>query len=76
MRKAILGAIATAILTSTFTGVAVNKLTTQTIERNNVVYTKQYAHKNVIDMNDVKNISKTEKGVLIETEKDGYYWGK
>lgn len=76
MRKAILGAIATAILTSTFTGVAVNKLTTQAIERNNVVYTKQYAHKNVIDMNDVKNISKTEKGVLIETEKDGYYWGK
>ena len=74
MKKIIIGAIASAILSSIVTGVAVNTLTTQNIKENNVIYSKEYAHKNIVDMTKVRDIQDSDKGVLIGTETDGYYW--
>ena len=74
MKKLIITALTATILSGTITGVVTNKLTAQDIKRNNVIYTKDYAHENIIDMNNVIGIKTTENGVLIETETDGYYW--
>ena len=74
MKKLIITALTTTLLSGTITGVVTNKLTAQDIKRNNVIYTKDYAHENIIDMNNVIGIKTTENGVLIETETDGYYW--
>lgn len=76
MKKLIITALTATILSGTITGVVTNKLTAQEIKRNNVIYTKDYVHKNIVDMNNVTNIKTTENGVLIETETDGYYWAK
>ena len=76
MKKLIITVLTTTILSATITGVVTNKLTAQEMKRNNVIYTTDYAHRNIIDMNDVTDIKTTENGVLIETETDGYYWAK
>lgn len=70
MRKLVFGALAVAIFSATIGGVA----TTTLIKNNNVVYSKDYAHKNVVDMNKVVSIESSEKGILINTENDEYYW--
>jgi hypothetical protein len=74
MKKLIITALTATILSGTITGVVTNKLTAQDIKRNNVIYTKDYAYENIVDMNNVTDIKTTENGVLIETETDGYYW--
>lgn len=74
MKKLIITALTATILSGTITGVVTNKLTAQDIKRNNVIYTKDYAYENIIDMNNVTDIKTTENGVLIETGTDGYYW--
>lgn len=70
MRKLVFGALAVAIFSATIGGVA----TTTLIKNNNVVYSKDYAHKNVVDMNNVVSIEKSGKGFVIKTTTDEYYW--
>lgn len=74
MKKRIIGAITIVILSSTITGFAVNAFTTKQFQKNNVIYSKEYNKKNIIDMNDVRDIETLENSVLIETETDNYYW--
>lgn len=74
MKKLIITALTATILSATIAGVVTNKLTAQDIKRNNVIYTKDYAYENIVDMSNVTDIKTTENGVLIETGTDGYYW--
>ena len=74
MKKLIITALTATILSGTITGVVTNKLTAQDIKRNNVIYAKDYAYENIVDMSNVTDIKTTENGVLIETGTDGYYW--
>ena len=74
MKKLIITALTATILSGTITGVVTSKLTAQEMKKNNVIYTTDYAHENIIDMNNVTDIKTTENGVLIETGTDGYYW--
>ena len=74
MKKLIITALIATILSGTITGVVTNRLTAQDIKRNNVIYTKDYAYENIVDMSNVTDIKTTENGVLIETGTDGYYW--
>ena len=71
MKKLLFGTLAIAILSATTLtfGGSIKK-----VDDNNVVYSKDYAHKNVVDMNNVVSIEKSGKGFVIKTTTDEYYW--